>query len=71
MITKAQPPVKMVRREQENQIHRNQLWWSGLIALVLAAAALAKWSAPKNALMEQDRNPASYRSDSKSLGSNE
>ena len=26
---------------------------------------------PKNALMEQDRNPASYRSDSKNLGINE
>lgn len=64
MIQKtAQPP----RRAQENQIHRNQLWWSGFIALVLALAAIFKWGAPKNALIEQDRSPASYRSDSKGL----
>lgn len=66
-----QPPRRVERRVGVNPVHRNQLWWSALIALVLALTAIFKWTSPKNALMEQDRSPASYRSDSKPLDSNE
>lgn len=44
--------------EEQDRIHKHQLWWSFSIAIVLGFAAIFQWGAPKNALLEQDRSPA-------------
>jgi len=51
------------KKVEEKRLHRDQLMWSGLVAVLLSVMALWKWSAPKNVLIEQDRAPASYKTE--------
>jgi hypothetical protein len=51
----------IVERRREDHLHTNQLLWSFAVAVCLILAALLQWSAPRNALMEQDRAPAQLR----------
>ncbi|MBC7386327.1 MAG: hypothetical protein H7301_09245 [Cryobacterium sp.] len=50
-------------RRYSDQVHAGQLLWSFAVALGLVLTALLQWSAPKNALLEQDRVPAQIRLD--------
>lgn len=52
---------KSPERRSTDHGHAGQLLWSFTVALVLILAALLQWTAPKNALMEQDRAPAQIR----------
>jgi hypothetical protein len=51
----------VVERRREDHLHTSQLLWSFAVAVCLILAALLQWSAPRNALMEQDRAPAQIR----------
>lgn len=44
-----------------DHVQSGQLLWSFAVALCLVLAALLQWTAPKNALMENDRTPAQIR----------
>lgn len=59
------PPI----RRYNDQVHSGQLLWSFAVAFFVVLAALFQWSAPKNALLEQDRSPAQIRLDLSSGGS--
>jgi hypothetical protein len=48
-------------RRASDRGHAGQLLWSFAVAICLILAALLQWTAPKNALMEQDRAPAQIR----------
>lgn len=48
-------------RRASDRGHAGQLLWSFAVALCLILAALLQWTAPKNALLEQDRAPAQIR----------
>jgi predicted metal-binding membrane protein len=48
-------------RRSADRGHSGQLLWSFAVAVCLILAALLQWSAPKNALLEQDRSPAQIR----------
>lgn len=48
-------------RRSADRGHAGQLLWSFAVAICLILAALLQWTAPKNALMEQDRAPAQIR----------
>lgn len=51
-------------QRSEDRVHHHQLWWSFTVAFALGAAAMMSFRAPKNALIEQDRAPASIKTDS-------
>jgi len=53
---KAQPTTA-----RYGDVQSGQLLWSFAVALCLVLAALLQWTAPKNALMENDRTPAQIR----------
>lgn len=53
---KAQPTARY-----GDYVQSGQLLWSFAVALCLVLAALLQWTAPKNALMENDRTPAQIR----------
>jgi len=57
-------------QRSDDHVHHHQLWWSFAVAFGLGAAAMASFKAPKNVLIEQDRAPASMRSEIKSEISN-
>ncbi len=48
-------------RRSADSSHSGQLLWSFAVAVCLILAALLQWTAPKNALMEQDRTPAQIK----------
>ena len=52
---------KSPERRASDRGHAGQLLWSFAVAICLILAALLQWTAPKNALMEQDRAPAQIR----------
>lgn len=52
---------KNPERRAADRGHAGQLLWSFAVAICLILAALLQWTAPKNALMEQDRAPAQIR----------
>ncbi len=54
-------PRKSPERRASDRGHAGQLLWSFAVAICLILAALLQWTAPKNALMEQDRSPAQIR----------
>ncbi|MBS1963199.1 MAG: hypothetical protein JST04_13365 [Bdellovibrionales bacterium] len=54
-------PRKNPERRASDRGHAGQLLWSFAVAICLILAALLQWTAPKNALMEQDRAPAQIR----------
>jgi hypothetical protein len=62
-IEKENEQVTATTRRRDTDIHTNQLLWSFAVALCLILAALLQWSAPRNALLEQDRAPAQLRLD--------
>lgn len=53
--------VALPVRRYSDHVHAGQLLWSFAVALCLVLAALLQWTAPKNALLEQDRAPAQIR----------
>jgi hypothetical protein len=53
----------VVERRRDENLQTSQLLWSFAVAVCLILAALLQWSAPRNALMEQDRAPAQIRLD--------
>jgi len=52
---------KAPERRASDRGHAGQLLWSFAVAICLILAALLQWTAPKNALLEQDRAPAQIR----------
>lgn len=52
---------KNPERRAADRGHAGQLLWSFAVAICLILAALLQWTAPKNALIEQDRAPAQIR----------
>lgn len=48
-------------RRAADRGHAGQLLWSFAVAICLILAALLQWTAPKNALLDQDRSPAQIR----------
>jgi hypothetical protein len=57
-------------RRASDRGHAGQLLWSFAVAICLILAALLQWTAPKNALMEQDRAPAQIRFETVNTGLN-
>jgi hypothetical protein len=49
---------KSPERRASDRGSSGQLLWSFAVAVCLILAALLQWTAPKNALLEQDRAPA-------------
>lgn len=45
--------------EEQDRLHRHQLWWSFAVASCLGAAAIFQLGNPKNALLNEERAPAS------------
>lgn len=52
---------KSPERRSADRGHAAQLLWSFIVAVCLILAAVLQWTAPKNALLEQDRAPAQIR----------
>ena len=52
---------KSPERRASDRGTSGQLLWSFAVAVCLILAALLQWTAPKNALLEQDRAPAQIR----------
>lgn len=48
-------------RRASDRGNAGQLLWSFAVAVCLILAALLQWTAPKNALLDQDRAPAQVR----------
>lgn len=46
-------------QEEQDRIHRHQLWWSFTVAFAVGVAAIFQFGTPKSALLNQDRLPAS------------
>ena len=46
-------------QDEQDRIHRHQLWWSFTVAFAVGLAAIFQFGTPKNALLNQDRMPAS------------
>lgn len=48
-------------RRAADRGHAGQLLWSFAVAICLILAAFFQWTAPKNALLDQNRAPAQLR----------
>ncbi len=63
-VSQSRIGAKPVERRFADHSHSAQLLWSFVVAVVLIFTAAWQLASPKNALMEQDRQPAQIRFES-------